>query len=204
MPFPVDQSLRRRILRPLRPVRIGRPRDADRRFAEGHELHQMLAKPDSVPTVRIPDPAIGGEVWIRWKRVGVPLKDGDAVLLADIPSETIEHLDTAAGVLFAQANGRNQFRIRRAILLRRQPGIEAPLARLQVRVPFSAVNNQNVMTMCVIPNRAARLDSVPPRGFIGKRVTQTELAQMVVEMAIISAAIDTQEPITGVRIGMRC
>ena len=200
VPLPVDQSLGRRILRPLRPVRIGRPRDADRRFPKGHELHQMLAKPDSVPTVRIPDPAIGGEIWIGWIRVGVPLEYGDAVLLADMPSETVQHLDTAAGVLFAQANGRNQLRIRRAIFLRRQPCIETPFARLQVRVPFSAVNNQNVMAMSVVLACAARLHTGPPRRLIGKRIDQTGLAEKVIEVLFRPATINSQPTMTRIRI----
>ena len=160
----------------------------------------MLAKPDSVPTVRIPDPAIGGEIWIGWIRVGVPLEYGDAVLLADMPSETVQHLDTAAGVLFAQANGRNQLRIRRAILLRRQPCIETPFARLQVRVPFSAVNREHIVTVSSILRCTFLSQSFPPRGLVRKRVTQAELSEKVVEVLFRPATINSQPAMTRIRI----
>ena len=200
-PFAVDQCRSRGILSPLRPMGISRPGNADRRFAQGRELHQMLAEADAVPAVRIPNPAIGSQIRIGSQRVAEPLEYGDAILLANMPSQATQHLDTGVDVFFAQANCRNQFRIGRAVLLCRQPCIESPLARFQVRIPFTAVNRPHVVAMCVISIRAARFHSGPPRGLVGEGIAQTELAEKVVEVLFRTAGINPQPTMSRIRIG---
>jgi len=81
-----------------------------------------------------------------------------------------------------------------------QLGVEPTFRSVQIPRFLAAIDDEHIVPMRSILGGDFLAQYFPPRGFVGKRIAQAELAQEIVEVLFRTASVNSQPPMSWIRV----